>query len=160
MSFPKNVSQVFSFLLFLGASLVFCSCAGHPRTGLSQITPAENLPQIGVRQATVFTKHARPDSMIFLTEKAEQQIRSNQLDEAFATLERALGIDAQDPFPWHFMAKIQLLRGNLQQAEHLARKSNILAARYPTLVEKNKDIIARAMGQQSRLPMAPATPRE
>jgi len=160
MSLPKNSPRVFSFLLCLGASLVFYSCAGHSRTGLSQSVPAENLPQIGARQATVFTKHARPDSIIFLTEKAEQLIGSNQLDEAFSTLERALGIDAQDPFPWHFMAKIQLLRGNLQQAEHLARKSNILAARYPSLVEKNKEIIARAMGQQSRLPMAPAPPKK
>jgi predicted Zn-dependent protease len=84
------------------------------------------------------------DIIITLTKKAEQEIRSKELDAAFATLEQAVGIDAQDPFLWHLMARVQLMQGHPDQAEQLAKKSNLLAVDNPSLEKKNGDIIARS----------------
>jgi len=122
--------------------------------------PAANLPQIGTRQASISRERPRPDILVNLIKKAEQQIQSKELDPAYATLERALGIDAQDPLLWHLMAKVKLSQGNLQQAEHLAKKSNLLAAHTPSLQKKNWGIIARALDLQGRTREAEAAQKK
>ena len=66
-------------------SLFSFSCAGHLEP--SHTLPAENLPQIGARQATLSLESPRPEIIIRLTKKAEQQIAATELDKAFTTLE-------------------------------------------------------------------------
>lgn len=122
--------------------------------------PAANLPQIGTRQASVSRERPRQDILVNLIKKAEQQIHLKELDAAFATLERALGIDAQDPLLWHLMASVKLSQGNLQQAEHLAKKSNLLAAHTPSLQKKNWGIIARALALQGKTQEAQAAQKK
>lgn len=138
------ICLVTSFFLF--------ACASQQRT---QTVPVENLPQIGSRQAAV--SKDSPDSinmkiLIHIIKQAEDQIDSKEPQAAFATLERGLGIDAQDPVLWHLMAKVQLIQGNFEQAEQLAKKSNLLAGHNLALEKKNGQIIdkslaLRGMGQ-------------
>jgi len=67
-------------------------------------------------------------------------------------LEKALGINAQDPILWHLMARVQLIQGNFDQARQLAKKSNLLAVHNPSLKKKNLDIIARSRMLQGMTP--------
>lgn len=143
-----HLIQGLSWLLCPMFSLFLFSCAGHIKP--SQTLPAENLPQIGARQETLSLESPRPKIIIRLIKKAEQQIAATELDKAFTTLEQAVDIDAQDPFLWHLLAKIQLLQGNLHQAEQLARKSDLLAVHSPLLRGKNKEIIARVLELQGQ----------
>jgi cytochrome c-type biogenesis protein CcmH/NrfG len=141
-----HLIQGLSWLLCPMFSLFLFSCAGQP----SRTLPAENLPQIGARQETLSLESPRPKIIIRLIKKAEQQIAATELDKAFTTLEQAVDIDAQDPFLWHLLAKIQLLQGNLHQAEQLARKSDLLAAHSPLIRGKNKEIITRVLELQGQ----------
>ncbi len=126
----------------LTTTFFLSACASQKRT---QAVPVENLPQIGTRQAAVSKDSPDLKILIRLTKKAEDQIDSKKPQAAFATLERALGIDAQDPVLWHLMARVQMIQGNFEQAEQLARKSNLLAAHNPSLEKKNGQIIGRSL---------------
>ncbi len=128
------------------ATIFFLSaCAGPKRPPSPQALPAENLPQIGTSQAAVLRDSPRSKILVNLIKKAEQQMGSGEPDAAFATLERGVGIEGQDPFLWHLMARVQLIRGNFDQAEQLAKRSTLLAHNFPSLKQKNRDIIARSI---------------
>ena len=127
------------------------SCATRHETlppGPQEITA---LPQIGSRHAGLTQEKNRPPILAGLIKKSEKKIAFRQYDEAFATLESALGIDNQDPYIWHLMAKIRLKQDDPDQAEDLARKSNTLASRTPSLKSKNWNIIAEALRRQGRV---------
>ncbi|MCP3942776.1 MAG: tetratricopeptide repeat protein [Desulfobacteraceae bacterium] len=134
----KNRYLLWAICLIIGFFL--SGCASYK----TQMLPVENLPQIGTRQASIIKETPRSKILVDLIKRAEQQIDAKEPDAAFSTLERALGIDAQDPVLWHLMAQVQLMRGNFDQAEQLAKKSNLLAVRNPSLRKKNGDIIARS----------------
>ncbi len=139
----KNI-ECFIWGICLAAGLLLSSCAGHKSTLPPQGQPAENLPQIGTRQAAIYKEAPRSKVLVHLIKKAEQQIHSEEPEAAFATLEKALGINAQDPILWHLMARVQLIQGNFDQAQQLAKKSNLLAVHNPSLKKKNLDIIDRS----------------
>lgn len=80
-----------------------------------------------------------------LIHSANRQMKSGQLDRAFSTAERALRIDSSNPNLWNLMARIQLKRGNIQQAEQLARKSNLLSRGNKALQSDNWRIIAESL---------------
>jgi len=133
----------------LATSFFLSACASQQRT---QTVPVENLPQIGTRQAAVSKDSPDLKILIHLIKTAEDQIDSKEPQAAFATLERGLGIDAQNPVLWHLMARVQLIQGNFEQAEQLAKKSNLLVGHNPALEKKNGQIIdkslaLRGMGQ-------------
>ncbi len=136
-----TICLVTPFLLF--------ACAGQKSR---QTLPGDSLPQIGIRQAAVSKETPRLEILVHLIKKAEQQIDSKEPEAAFITLENALGIDAQDPVLWHLMARVQLMQGNLDQAEQLAKKSNLLAARNPSLEKKNWEIITRSRILRGKIP--------
>lgn len=162
--------QSLAWRFCLLGSLFLSACAGQyppdrhtpgrDTTGLPQTAPAKDLPQIGVFQASVSRQAPRRDIIIALTKKAEEQIRSDELAAGFATLEQGISIDPQDPFLWHLMAKVQLLQGNLHQAQDLAKKSNLLAGRYPSLQKKNREILARALGTSGSTPKVLIPPKK
>lgn len=142
------------------AGLFLSSCATRPGTRQSHVPPADNRPILGNQQTSVTREKLRPVILVTLIKRAEQQIRSKDLNAAFATLERAIGIDAQDSFVWHLMARIKLSQGNLQQAENLAKKSNLLAVYDPSLQKKNWDIIAKSLDLQGKISEAEAARRK
>lgn len=148
--------SMFTFVLFI-------SCASHqemnlpqpgPTKNLPQPAPAENLPQIGTRQAALPVKTFRPPVLVSMIKKAENELGSGKPGTAFNTLERALGIDNQDPLIWHLMARAQLMQGNFLQAQTLAEKSNILAVHTPSLEKKNWAVIADALEKQGKIQKA------
>jgi len=78
-----------------------------------------------------------------LIARAEQQLAADQPHEAFVTAERAIRIDAGDARLWQLMARIQLKRGNPDQAEQLAMRSNLHAGANLALRAENWRIIAQ-----------------
>lgn len=146
-----KIKHIARFGLFLFTLIFFFSCAGYQTGKSPHPFPAENLPQIGTRQAALAREKPRSSILVQMIKKAENQIRLNKPESAFNTLVRALDIDGQDSLVWHLMARTRLLQGNLEQAKALARKSNTLAVHTPSLKKKNWALIADVLQQQGRL---------
>jgi len=108
-----------------------------------QRTTSGEIPDVAVR--TDPRSERKPLIIARLTDQAKSQIRQGQLEHAFVTTERALRIDSRDPSLWSMLAEIQLKRGNIHQAEQLARKSNLFAEWDRRLRSKNWRIIAEAL---------------
>ena len=83
-------------------------------------------------------------AVVALLDSADKYVKSNQLDKAGAALERALRIEPRNAGIWHDLAQIRLHRGEYQQAESLASKSNNLAAGNRSLQARNWKLIAVA----------------
>jgi hypothetical protein len=79
-----------------------------------------------------------------LVEQAEQQRQSRDYVGATATLERALGIQPQEPYIWNRLARVRMEQGLYAQAGNLASRSNALAGNQATLKQDNWSIIAAA----------------
>lgn len=86
----------------------------------------------------------RPKALIRMIKNAEKQLKNNQPQLAFSSMEQALYIDGQDPLVWHLMAKAQLDQGNIVQAVSLAKKSDSLAAAYPDVKKRNAALLRKA----------------
>jgi tetratricopeptide (TPR) repeat protein len=79
------------------------------------------------------------------------------LGKAEAYLERALRIDSKNAVLWHYMAKLRLNQGLLEQAAGLAAKSNSLdTAQNKVLQSDNWRIIAHARHQSGDIDGAQA----
>lgn len=85
-----------------------------------------------------------------LAAQAEQQMERGELDQAFATAERAVRIDPDNAKMWNLMARIQFKKENYPQAEQLARKSNLLAANDTALQTVNWKIIAAVLSRNGQ----------
>lgn len=109
---------------------------------------AKELPELGARSLPQQSSYRSHETVLKLTAKARRQIKAGELEHAFSTLERAIKIDPSDPVPWNVLAGIQLKRGNMDQAEQLAKKSNLLAKNDKTLRTQNWLIIAEALEQR------------
>lgn len=79
-----------------------------------------------------------------LLKSAEQQVRSNDLDGAVGTLERALRIEPRNAYLWNRLATLRLDQGKAILANDLAVKSMALAGADVELKRKNWQLIARA----------------
>jgi predicted Zn-dependent protease len=80
-----------------------------------------------------------------LLDKARDAARQGDLDMAEAQLERALRIEPRNAILWHYMAKLRLHQGRLDQAAGLAAKSNSLDQQQNTTLQAdNWRIIAHA----------------
>ena len=110
--------------------------------------PSIELPEPGARSLPKPSPYRSHGTVLKLTAKARQQIKAGEPEHAFSTLERAIKIDPSDPVPWNMLAGIQLERGHVEQAEQLARKSNLLAGKDKTLRRQNWHIIAQALEQK------------
>lgn len=143
-----------TLIFILLAGLIFSACSTRytmPEREDAVIlrTPPEGVPQIGAKTVSHPTQSPSPSSSLLivarLTESAEGHLKAGNLDRAFATAERAVRIDASNPRLWNLLARVQLRRGNVRQAEQLARKSNLLAKRDASLQAENWRIIAKAL---------------
>jgi tetratricopeptide (TPR) repeat protein len=150
-------------LCILAAGLIFSGCSAPYLRGEqapdTSAPPTAEMPsetpqppkkpphRIGaIARSTPSREYPRASSAVRrLEDKATQQLSLGQFDEAFATAERALRMDASNPELWNLLARIQLGRGNADQAEQLARKSNLLAKGDRHLQAKNWKLIAEAL---------------
>jgi tetratricopeptide (TPR) repeat protein len=87
---------------------------------------------------------ATAPAVIALMREAEASSASGSLDEAAATLERAIRIQPRNAQLWHKLAEIRLKQYQPGLAEDLAKKSNVLAKDDGELARQNWAIIADA----------------
>ena len=92
-------------------------------------------------------RETSPAVLALLTE-ADRQIGSGQIDNAAATLERAIRIKPKSAQLWHKMAQLRLQQHQPGQAENLAKKSNVLAHGDRDLIRRNWSLIAEARRQK------------
>ena len=79
-----------------------------------------------------------------LIETASRQYETGQLDQAAATLERALHIQPNNPATLHYLGVLRLQQGQYQQAETLAARSNMRVGRNVELRNRNFQLIQAA----------------
>jgi predicted Zn-dependent protease len=146
----KKNSICTTLLLITTAGFLMTSCATvrEPVTPKKSVPPPKTLPKLGVPTTKLPAPYHAHGAVRELTAKARRQMNAGNMDHAFSTLERAIKIDPSDPVPWHMLAGIQLKKGNMDQAEQMARKSNLLAKNDKTLRRQNWLIIAEALKQK------------
>jgi Tfp pilus assembly protein PilF len=83
-----------------------------------------------------------------LLDRARSAAQQGDLAVAEAQLERALRIEPRNAVLWHYMAKLRLYQGRLDQAAGLAAKSNSLDRGDRRLQADNWRIIAHARYQR------------
>ena len=79
-----------------------------------------------------------------LIETASRQYELGELDQAAASLERALHIQPNNPATLHYLGVLRLQQGQYQQAETLAARSNIRVGRNVELRNRNFQLIQAA----------------
>ncbi|MBZ9780367.1 tetratricopeptide repeat protein [Pseudomonas sp. REP124] len=84
-----------------------------------------------------------------LIETASRQYGEGQLDQAAATLERALHIQPNNPATLHYLGVLRLQQGQYQQAETLAVRSNMRVGRNVALRNRNLQLIQAAQQAQA-----------
>jgi Tfp pilus assembly protein PilF len=93
-----------------------------------------------------------------LIETASRQYENGQLDQAAATLERALHIQPNNPATLHYLGVLRLQQGQYQQAETLAARSNMRVGRNVALRNRNFQLIQAA--QQAQASSTPPNAKE
>ena len=148
-------SKIHSILLLMvTAGFFMTSCSTYhgavppKKPASSKELRAKELPELGARSLPQPLSYRSHGTVLKLTAKARRQIKAGEPEHAFSTLERAIKIDPSDPVPWNMLAGIQLKRGNVDQAEQLAKKSNLLVKNDKTLRTQNWLIIAEALEQR------------
>lgn len=79
-----------------------------------------------------------------LIETASQQYAEGRLDQAAATLERALHIQPNNPATLHYLGVLRLQQGQYEQAETLALRSNLRVGANHALRNRNLQLIEAA----------------
>jgi ATP/maltotriose-dependent transcriptional regulator MalT len=82
-----------------------------------------------------------------LTNEAQAALETGDLDNAAASLERAIRIQPRNPMLWHDLAEIRLKQqqpGRIEDAENLAKRSNSHAKGNSALIQANWAIIAES----------------
>jgi len=87
-------------------------------------------------------------AVLNLLDKARSAAKAGQFERAEVQLERALRIEPDNATLWHYMAKLRLHQGQLDQAAGLAAKSNSMEHEDRILQADNWRIIAHARFQQ------------
>ncbi len=87
-------------------------------------------------------------AVVSLLDRAHKQAAAGDLEQAGASLERALRIEPRNPLLWQELARIRLEQGNYRQAESLASRSNGMAAADAVLQAENWRIIGQARSGQ------------
>lgn len=106
--------------IFTGLScLLLAACASSPSaTGTADESILQN--------ESITPPAATNKAALKLLERSRSAALEGNLSKAEAYLERALRIDSRNPVLWHYMAKLRLKQGQLEQAAGLAAKSNSL----------------------------------
>ena len=107
-------------------------------------TPAPITPQRPADLPPAEITREGNQAVVALLDSADRYVKAGQLDQAGASLERALRIEPRNAGIWHDLAQIRLHQGQYQQAESLASKSNNLASGNNALQARNWKLIAAA----------------
>lgn len=83
-------------------------------------------------------------AVIALLDTASNDATSGRLPTAIASVERALRIEPKNPVLWQKLAKLKLEKGDYQQAENFAARSNSWAGANKALMARNWRIISEA----------------
>lgn len=83
-------------------------------------------------------------AVMSLLGRADTLASSGHMDDAAATLERALDLEPRNPFIYQRLAAVRLAQGEAGQAEQLANKSNSVAGDNPFVEADNWELIAEA----------------
>ncbi len=134
------------FLFFLPVLLIvacsFTAKQPEPETteeaGLMQIRPSDS----------------SSSAVLSLLQKARTAAKAGQLEVAEVNLERALRIEPRNASLWHYMARLRLEQGRMNQAAGLAARSNSLEHDDQILQADNWRIIASARYQQGNIDAA------
>ncbi len=87
-------------------------------------------------------------AVVALLDRVHSQAAAGELEQAGASLERALRIEPRNALLWQELARVRLDQGLYRQAESLAAKSNGFAAGDRTLRAENWRIIGQARSGQ------------
>ncbi|MCU0935378.1 MAG: tetratricopeptide repeat protein [Gammaproteobacteria bacterium] len=98
-----------------------------------------SLPERGLPRAAP----SRSPAVAALTSQAGQQARAGDLEQAAASLERAVRIEPDNAWVWHQLALVRLFQRQDDQAAQLAARSNALTAD-AALQARNWRVIAQA----------------
>ena len=71
-------------------------------------------------------------------------MQAGRLADSEILLERALRIEPRNPYYWHSLAEVKYRKGQYRETVQLCLKADSLAARYPQLVARNKELMAQA----------------
>ncbi|PNB74195.1 hypothetical protein C1X64_10750 [Pseudomonas sp. GW456-E7] len=112
--------------------LVFCAVASFCSVAAERRAPAQS-----------------NSASTTLIETASRQYENGQLDQAAATLERALHIQPNNPATLHYLGVLRLQQGQYQQAETLAARSNMRVGNNVQLRNRNFQLIQAAQQAQS-----------
>ncbi|WP_223466433.1 tetratricopeptide repeat protein [Pseudomonas sp. GL-RE-26] len=115
-----------------GLILVFCAVASFCSVAAERRAPAQS-----------------NSASTTLIETASRQYENGQLDQAAATLERALHIQPNNPATLHYLGVLRLQQGQYQQAETLAARSNMRVGRNVELRNRNFQLIQAAQQAQA-----------
>ena len=110
------------------------------------------------RPAEVPTDSSKP-VVVALANDAQRAQEQGRYEQAASYLERALRIDPTDALLWHRLAKVRFSQGRLQQAVHLAAKSNSVAGTNQALQRRNWRLLADAWTALGREDKAEAARR-
>ncbi|MDD2103283.1 MULTISPECIES: tetratricopeptide repeat protein [Pseudomonas] len=112
--------------------LAFCAVASFGPVAAERKTPAQS-----------------NSASTALIETASRQYESGQLDQAAATLERALHIQPNNPATLHYLGVLRLQQGQYQQAQTLALRSNMRIVGNEALRNRNLQLIQAAQQAQA-----------
>ncbi len=130
-------------ILLLSLAILLGSCSTVPEK--SVVAPAAEEPidmQIRPQRST-------SRAALSLLEKARAAAREGRLDAAESYLERAIRIEPRNAVLWHYMAKLRLYQGQLDEAAGLAARSNSLDPDHDRKLQAdNWRIIAHARYQK------------
>ncbi len=138
---PHLVRGIAAAGLFL---ICLHGCVAPPKTD----TPAPPPPPVPTAQEQSEAPQPSAAPVVALIKKAQGERREGRLEQAAASVERALRIDPYDSKLWNLLAAIRLQQGNAAQAEAMASKSNSLARNDRRLQRENWLIIAQARRQR------------
>lgn len=116
----------------------------EPQTAASEEQPPSSTEEKKPGKPAAPPTSPRPSAVAALMQEADENSASGSLDNAAATLERAIRIQPRNALLWQKLAEVRLRQQQPGLAEDLAKKSNILAKSDKALTKKNWSIIAQA----------------
>lgn len=137
-SFRSNQTTLQLVLLSLLLSLFIAGCSNLPLPSDSEQTA----PPATASILPVADSKELPAVILNLMTLADQQYFDDRVDDAIATLERAIRIRPRYPEIWSRMAYIYAQRGKLDQAFQYAQRSNSYINLNPQLKSFNDELIA------------------
>ncbi len=137
---PKSLIRPLVLLIPL---LSLAACTGM--RGPDGTTPTYAPPVADTTDTAVAPPAASSNpAVIALLDNARAEASAGRLPTATAAVERALRIEPRNPVLWQELAMLKLQKGDYQQAETFALRSNSWAGSNKPLLAKNWRIISEA----------------